>query len=75
MKFWLRWAAVIPGGIPGMVLLSFPLHWFVLMVTSEHPESGGIGLQLFEPETLERLGMAFFTAGDDLCRWSHRSQV
>lgn len=32
-RFWLRWLAVLPAGILSAVLVTFPVHWAVLIVT------------------------------------------
>lgn len=59
-RFWLRWLAVLPGGILAAVLVSFPVHWAVLLITSGSNEDESLGLSDLPPETLERLAVAFF---------------
>ncbi len=59
-RFWLRWLAVLPAGILSAVLVSFPVHWAVLIITGFAGNDDSIGLGDLPPETLERLGIAFF---------------
>src|SRR3990172_5889164 len=58
--FWLRWPAVLPAGILAVILVSFPVHWGVLIVTTSAGSDESIGIWDLPPETLERLGQAFF---------------
>ena len=59
-RFWLRWLAVLPAGILSAVLVTFPVHWAVLIVTGFSGNDDSIGLGDLPPEPLERLGVAFF---------------
>ena len=59
-RFWLRWVAVLPAAILSAVLISFPVHWAVLIFTGFAGNDDSIGLGDLPPETLERLGVAFF---------------
>jgi len=58
--FWLRWLAVLPAGILSVILVSFPVHWAVLIFTGLAGNDESFGLWDLPPETLERLGQAFF---------------
>jgi hypothetical protein len=60
MTFWGRWVAVVPAGILAALIISFPLHWTVMMMASGSEDDGTLGLSDLPPETLERWGMAFF---------------
>lgn len=59
-RFWLRWPAVLPAAILAAVLVIFPAHWAVLLITSGSNEDESLGLSDLPPETLERLAVAFF---------------
>jgi len=59
-RFWLRWLAVLPAAILSAVLISFPVHWAVMIFTGFAGNDDTIGLWDLPPETLERLGVAFF---------------
>lgn len=59
-RFWLRWLAVLPAAILSAVLISFPVHWAVMIFTGFAGDDDTIGLWDLPPETLERLGIAFF---------------
>ena len=59
-KFWGRWLAVLPAALLSVVVVSFPVHWAVLMVTSGSSDDGSLGISDLPPETLERLAVAFF---------------
>ncbi len=63
----LRWFAVLPGAILGALLVSFPVHWaIVLYQLFDNPDESIItinGKSLFAAipiEILEGLGLAFF---------------
>jgi hypothetical protein len=62
LGFWLRWLAVLPAAAVVVPAVSFPIHWAVLIFTNtNNDEEGGLpGLWDLPPETLERLGQAFF---------------
>jgi len=59
---WLQWAAVLPAAILAALLVLFPIHWMVLIVTSSYSadEDSGLSLASLPPETLEHLAMALF---------------
>lgn len=63
----LRWIGVFPGALLSALLVAFPVHWVVMLIQlTDTPEEsfitiGGKGLlAAIPPETLERLGYAFF---------------
>jgi hypothetical protein len=58
--FWLRWLGVLPAALVAVVAVSFPVHWCVLMIAYRGGEDQTLGLSSLPPETLERLGQAFF---------------
>ena len=58
--YWLRWLAVLPAGLVAVLVVSFPIHWAVLIIASTRSGDDSIGLWDLPPETLERLGQAFF---------------
>ncbi len=58
--FWLRWVAVLPTAALSAILVTFPVHWAVLIFTGFAGNDDSIGLWDLPPETLERLGYAFF---------------
>lgn len=59
--YWLRWLAVLPAAVVAVLVVSFPIHWAVLIFTNMSKAEGGLlGLWDLPPETLERLGQAFF---------------
>ena len=60
VTFWLRWLAALPVGLLAVVVVAFPIHWAVLIITSTRSGDDSIGLWDLPPETLERLGQAFF---------------
>jgi hypothetical protein len=60
LKFWGRWLAVLPAALLSMVIVSFPVHWVVLGVTNSAKNGESVGIGNLPPETLERLGIAFF---------------
>jgi hypothetical protein len=57
--YWLRWLGVLPTALIAVVAVSFPVHWAVLMISSRGDDEA-LGLSSLPPETLERLGQAFF---------------
>ncbi len=58
----LRWIAVLPTGIVGAFLVTFPVHWLVMLVgSSEEDVFGGILVGLLSRRTLETLATAFTT--------------
>ena len=61
LLYWLRWLGVLPAALIAVLAVSFPVHWAVLIISSR---SGGedqvLSLSSLPPETLERLGQAFF---------------
>lgn len=58
----LRWLAVVPVGVLCVVVVSFPIHWVVLLITSGRGEDASMfGLGALPPRTLERLAQAFFS--------------
>lgn len=59
-KYWGRWIAVLPAAVLSVVLVSFPIHWAVLMITSGSNDDESLGINDLPPETLERLAVAFF---------------
>lgn len=49
----LRWICVVPAGMVGAILVSFPIHWFVMTNFGGHtidPE-----IEIRDPETLRRI--------------------
>ena len=32
LRYWLRWIAVLPGGVVAALLVTFPLHWAILLI-------------------------------------------
>lgn len=57
----LRWAAVIPGALLGVLLVTFPIHWFVMFQYMDTPDYGAKDLEtIINPQTLELLLKAFF---------------
>ena len=64
----LRWIGVLPGALVSVVLVTFPMHWVVMLIQI----FGGAGYDSFitiddknllaaiPPEILERFGYAFF---------------
>jgi len=60
--YWLRWLAVLPAAVLAVLIVSFPVHWAVLIFInmSNSEEAGLLGLLNWPPESLERLGQAFF---------------
>lgn len=57
---WLRWVLFLPAAILCALLVTFPIHWAVILLTSfrTEEESGGLSLWNLPPETLERCGYA-----------------
>ena len=59
--YWLRWLGALPAALVAVLAVSFPIHWAVLILSSKYGEDSGLpGLGDLPPETLERLGQAFF---------------
>lgn len=65
----LRWICVLPGSILFGILVSLPVHWAVMVLMSGNPNSlisssDGTPISIWSlittPETLERIGVAFF---------------
>jgi len=59
-KFWGRWIAVLPAAVLSVLIVSFPIHWAVLLITRGSNDDESFGISDLPPETLERLGVAFF---------------
>ncbi len=66
----LRWLAVIPGAVLGVVIVMFPVHWLAMYIHhfgAGEPiitdEQGRGLLQSMPLESLERFGDALFVAG------------
>jgi hypothetical protein len=67
----LRWIAVLPGALAAVIIVLFPIHWFVMLVghlgTSSDDSGSGSLLSLWhylaniDPEVLEFFGNAIFT--------------
>ena len=58
---WLRWALAVPAGVVAGLLVTFPIHWVVIIGTSGSSEDdGGPGMWDLPPETLERSAYALF---------------
>lgn len=56
-----RWGGVLPGGLLAALVMLFPLHWIVIIGTGLFSDDGECcGIWDIAPESLERLGMAFF---------------
>ena len=53
-----RWIAVVPAGLAAAVLVTFPIHWLIV-ITAAFGDSSFWGL--LSAETVERLAMAFTT--------------
>ncbi len=49
----LRWILVAPGGILAAFLVSFPIHWFVMVTFGGW--GMGYGIHIGDPETLESI--------------------
>jgi len=61
LLYWLRWFGALPAGLVAVVAVSFPVHWVVLMFSNRGGgEDQVLSLSSLPPETLERLGQAFF---------------
>lgn len=64
----LRWIAVLPGSFLSAVIVSFPIHWLVMLIGLFGRASddafvsidGKTPLAAIPPEILERFGYAFF---------------
>ncbi len=57
----MRWIAVFPAGIAAAMLVTFPIHWLIVM-TAAFGDSPFFGLLSAETaETFERLTIAFTT--------------
>ncbi len=54
----MRWIAVIPASVAAAVVVTFPIHWLIVMIAAfgETPFFG-----LLSAETVERLAIAFTT--------------
>jgi hypothetical protein len=59
-KFWGRWAAILPAALVSVLLVSFPIHWAVMIITSGSNDDGSLSIRNLPPETLEHLAVAFF---------------
>lgn len=66
----LKWLAVLPGGFLAALLVTFPIHWVVVLIQlTDRPDEaiitiGNKGLLAsIPPEILERLGYALFVPG------------
>ncbi|HWO93241.1 MAG TPA: hypothetical protein VNL92_00585, partial [Dehalococcoidia bacterium] len=59
-RLWARWVAVLPAAVLSVLLVSFPIHWAVLAITTGANDDGVLGITDLQPETLERLVIAFF---------------
>lgn len=63
----MRWVAVLPGALLSAFLVSFPIHWSVMLLKyfgTEHDDSGITytnPLSAIPSEVLELFGYAFFT--------------
>lgn len=64
LLYWVRWLGALPAGLVAVLAVSFPVHWAALWITSSSGEDdrflGLVGLGDLPPETVERLGQAFF---------------
>ncbi len=49
----LRWICVIPAGMAGAILVSFPIHWFVM--TTFGGQTLDPEIEIRDPETLRRI--------------------
>jgi len=59
--YWLRWLGALPAALVAVLAVSFPIHWAVLILSNTSKgEDGDLSLWDLPPETLERLGQAFF---------------
>lgn len=55
----MRWIAVFPAGLVAAVLVTFPIHWLIVMIAA-FGETPFLGL-LSSAETAEHLAIAFTT--------------
>jgi hypothetical protein len=61
LLYWLRWVVALPAALVAVLAVSFPIHWAVLIFSSSSKDGdGGLSVWDLPPETLERLGQAFF---------------
>ena len=54
-----RWIAVVPAGIFAAVLVTFPIHWLIVLISA--PFGDNLFLGLISAEAAERLAIAFTT--------------
>lgn len=57
-----RWIVALPAALLAVVLVSFPIHWMIMIATAYNGGSDESGLSLWSlpPESLERCGQALF---------------
>jgi hypothetical protein len=62
-----RWIAVLPAALMGALLVSFPVHWAVMLISLfDRPDESAITvngkglLASIDPQVLERFGYALF---------------
>lgn len=55
MIYYIRWLAVIPGAVVCAMLVTFPIHWLIVIVADSEIISA------FPADTFEYLAYAFFT--------------
>jgi hypothetical protein len=56
-----RWVVALPGGIVAAILVTFPVHWAVLIITSlGSSEDDSLSIADLPADTLERYATAFF---------------
>lgn len=58
-RYILRWVVVIPGAAAAVLVIMFPVHWFVMFQFVDHGEGSLKGI--ISPRTLETFANAFFT--------------
>jgi len=47
MKYWIRWALVLPGALIGAFLATFPLHWILYLLFSPSQEADFFSFKFF----------------------------
>lgn len=67
MLEWLRWILILPGSIISAILITFPIHWVVVLIQLTHKRGDTIEvdsltglLACIPPEMLEHFGDALF---------------
>ena len=58
VRYWLRWAAVLPSGLLAAFFVMFPLHWGILLIYAVGGSPDGMVTQIDEV-TGEVRGCAF----------------